>query len=103
MKRVYTSGNLMDVTHLRDVLEREGIPCLIRNDILAGLAPEVPFTETFPELWVQNDADLPRADAIKADWLAPRRVTGQPWTCSACQETMEPQFTSCWKCGAPKA
>jgi hypothetical protein len=25
---------------------------------------------------------------------------GAPWTCEHCGEALEPQFTSCWRCGA---
>jgi len=35
---------------------------------LSGLAPDIPWTETWPELWVQNDADLSKAEAVKTDW-----------------------------------
>src|SRR5688500_17848365 len=99
MKKVFTSMNLIDVVQLKDLLEQEGIACLIRNDILAGRAPEIPFTETFPELWVQNDADLPKAQTIKADWQNARQIIGESWQCPTCNESLEPQFSTCWNCG----
>jgi hypothetical protein len=100
MKRLFTSPDLIQASQLRDVLEREGIPCLIRNDILAGLAPEVPFTEAFPEVWVQNDSDWGRAETIKNDWRKVGQPLGSSWTCPDCGELLEAQFSSCWKCGA---
>jgi hypothetical protein len=32
----------------------------------------------------------------------PPKVIGSPWKCSKCGEISEPQFDSCWKCGAAK-
>ena len=69
MKLVYPAPSLIGTTQLKDFLEREGIPCILKNDILAGIAGEVPWTETFPEVWVVNDSDFARAEALKADWL----------------------------------
>lgn len=28
------------------------------------------------------------------------KVVGNPWKCPKCGEQLEPQFTTCWKCGA---
>lgn len=104
MKRVFSSPDLIQASQLKDLLEREGIPCLIRNDILGNLAPEVPFTEAFPEVWVQNDSDAGRAEAIKADWRAARPAGAQSglWECPQCGEKLEGQFSSCWKCGTER-
>jgi hypothetical protein len=90
------------VAQLKDVLEAEGIPCLIKNENLSGIAGEVPFAETFPELWIQNDSDLSRAASIKAEWKTPNESTGEAWICPNCNEQSGPQFTSCWKCGTAK-
>jgi hypothetical protein len=103
MKRLFTSSDLIQVNQLRDMLESEGIACVIKNEILGGLAPEVPFTETFPELWIQNDSDLTRANMIKADWKRPAEIAGGLWNCPNCGEQLDPQFSSCWKCGTAKA
>lgn len=103
MKRLYSSQDLIQVAQLKAVLEREGIPCVVRNEILAGLAPEIPFAEAFPELWVQNDSDLPRAEKIKGDWKVPPTAAAiSTWLCENCGEKLEGQFSSCWKCGAAR-
>ena len=54
MKLVYTAQNMLLVGHLRNILESEGIHCLTRNEYLAGGAGELPPTETWPELWVEE-------------------------------------------------
>jgi hypothetical protein len=103
MKRIFSSPNLIEVAQLKDMLESAGIACFIRNEMSAGLAPEIPMSESAPELWIQEDHNLVEAVQIKGEWRAAPKVEGNNWVCSACGETSEPQFTSCWKCGASKA
>ena len=103
MKRILSSPNLIEVIRLKDALESAGITCFIRNEISAGLAPEIPMTESTPELWIQDDENLVEAMRIKSDCQASAKVVGSDWVCPACGETSEPQFTSCWKCGASKS
>ena len=102
MKIIFSSPNLIEVTQLKGTLERAGIACFIRNESSYCLSPEIPLTDSTPELWLQKDSDLVEAIEIKRDWQASPNVTGNRWVCAACGETSEPQFTSCWKCGTPK-
>jgi hypothetical protein len=80
------------------MLEQQGIACLIRNEQLSGALGEVPFLECMPELWVLEDADAGRAEAIIAEL---RRDTsgGASWRCRHCHEENESQFAACWNCG----
>ena len=103
MKSIFSSPNLIEVTQLKHALESAGIVCFIRNEISSGLAPEIPLTESTPELWIQDDHKLAEALQMKSDWLAPAKVVGSGWVCPACGERLEAQFTSCWKCGATKS
>ena len=102
MKRIFGSPNLIEVSRLKDLLENANIACFLRNEISSGLAPEIPLTESTPELWVQDDHDFAEALEIKKDWQTPSEIAGSNWMCPACGETSEAQFTSCWKCGAAK-
>jgi len=98
MKMVYTAHNLMQVGHMRNVLESEGIRCVIRNDGLVGGAGELPLNETWPELWVEREMDWTRAEQLVEETLA-YVPTGTSWICRGCGEELEPQFTECWNCG----
>jgi hypothetical protein len=102
MKRLFTSSDQIAVAQLKGILESEGILCILKNEMLTGLAGEVPFTETFPEVWVVNPGDYDRAEAIKREWRQVVSSTGQNWTCPTCGEILEPQFSSCWRCNAPR-
>ncbi len=87
---------------MQAALEAEGIPCQMRNQMTAGLSPEIPLSESMPELWIVEDDMLPRAlQVIEAIKSAPIS-SGKSWTCLECGEVLEPQFSSCWKCNASK-
>jgi len=86
---------------LKELLEREGIACLIRNEQLFAALGEIPFLECFPELWVVDNEVWPRARMLLDNWLKSEEQ-GSPWTCPSCGETLEGQFGACWNCGTPK-
>ncbi|HEY5264780.1 MAG TPA: DUF2007 domain-containing protein [Steroidobacteraceae bacterium] len=97
MKRVFRAALLVQVAHARNVLVTAGIPCEMRNQYLAGAMGELPMLETWPQLFV-DDAD--EQAALRALARAASTPVGEPWICAGCGEELEPQFTSCWRCGA---
>ena len=98
MKRIASAESLAEIGHLRNVLEQNGIRCLIRNEQLSGALGEVPFLECLPELWVLRDADLARAEDLLAE-LRREVPGGHNWHCPHCHEENEAQFAACWNCG----
>lgn len=101
MKPLLTSLNLLEIHHLKNVLEADGICCWIKNELLSRLAGEIPFTECALELHLVHAHDLPRAEALLEVWRRPP-PPGRPWTCASCGESIEGQFGACWKCGAAR-
>lgn len=99
MRRVYGSFDLVAVHHARNVLESEGIDAVVRNEFLSSAAGELPPADCQIELWVLNDADAPRAEALLRFERDGRPGPGAPWRCDACGEPSEAQFTQCWQCG----
>ena len=97
MPAFFASLKRLEVYHLRNLLEAEGIPCYVRNDLLSQLAGEVPFVDCQPELWLRRPDDRERAERILQDFRRPPPQTS-PWRCS-CGETLEGQFSACWQCG----
>jgi hypothetical protein len=97
VKRVFRAASLLQVAHARNMLLSAGIDSELRNQYLAGALGELPMLETWPQLFVA-DADEFRALRVLREAEAPPR--GMPWTCETCGEQLEPQFTSCWRCGA---
>jgi Putative prokaryotic signal transducing protein len=100
VKKIYSSPIFGEIPRLRNMLESAGIACILRNEISSGLSPEIPVSESTPELWIEDDQRLTEALQIKADFQSPETAVGNDWQCQKCGEISEAQFTSCWKCGA---
>ena len=102
MKRVYTAESLVQVVHVQNLLAASGIAAQLRNARLAGALGEIPFLETWPQLWVDEQLFEWASQVIESD----RRAANLPrasWDCPACGERIEGQFTDCWSCGAEKS
>jgi hypothetical protein len=98
-RRIHTSESLIEIAHLCNVLEAQGIRCSVRNDRLGGVIGEIPFVECWPELWVEQERDAARAESLlrQARTVQP---SGLGWHCGRCGEPIEAQFEQCWSCGA---
>ncbi len=98
MTPLFTSLNLHEIHHLRNLLAAEGIASFVKNEMLSRLAGEIPFTECAPQLCLAREADLAAAEKILAVFrMAP--IKGSDWTCGQCTERCEGQFSDCWRCG----
>lgn len=97
MKRIATSESLAEIGHLRNVLEQQGMRCMIKNEQLSGALGEIPFLECLPELWLLDEDRFDEAqriiEALRSESPA------APWRCARCGETNEGQFAQCWRCG----
>ena len=104
MKRVFSGINLADTTHLKNLLEQAGIGSFVKNTYLGAAVGDLPVFDVSPELWVFEDSDATRAEAVIRDALRPQLVIGaEPWRCARCDEINEHQFAACWRCGASDA
>lgn len=73
----------------------------MRGEHLIPAYGEVPITfDTLPSIWVEDgDRTVARQ---RIDQALHGKVAGNQWTCPGCDETLGPQFTECWSCGAPR-
>jgi hypothetical protein len=99
MKKLNSSESLVTINHWKNILESEGIACVIRNEHLGSIIGEMPFVEVWPQLWIRNDLDFDRATQLITD--AADESPSEPWTCKKCGEENEGQFGACWNCNAP--
>jgi len=102
MKRVYSSHDPILSGQLKILLESNHIPCLLRNEFLAGAAGELPPTECWPELWVIENALAGQARQLIDAFLEYPNEAQQAWNCPGCNETIEGQFSECWQCGTQR-
>lgn len=96
MIRVWRAFNVVEASHLRNALEAAGIPAILRNENLIRVAGEVPFDQTWPEVWILDHAQAAEAGALLQELQRPRYAPG--WVCAQCRESIEGQFTACWNC-----
>ena len=100
MRKVHTADSILEIAHLRNVLEGAGIACFVRNERLGGALGEIPFIECWPELWVLRNGDALEARAL-IDIVRTGVANAPDWTCAHCGERVEGQFDACWQCSSP--
>lgn len=100
MRRLYTAGNLPEAYLLLHMLETEGIDARVFNENAQGGVGELPFTHTYPELWV-NDGDIDRARQVVERFEQPKGPLTS-YTCAHCGEQNPETFDLCWNCGASR-
>ena len=104
MKLVHSTPDRLFVHVLRTLLEGQAIACEVRREGLSLLAGDVPVTETWAQVWVE-DSDAERAASIVTAALAaaphPSAESAAAWTC-ACGESLDATFDACWSCGASR-
>lgn len=102
MIRVLSAQTLAEVKLAQDHLAAYGIASAVRNEFKIAALGELPWTETWPELWVESDADAARARLLLAVVSEAPDPLGPPWTCPRCGEQVEATFVRCWQCEAQR-
>lgn len=102
MKLVYTSEDNIYLYHLKNLLEAQGIDCVIKNEHLSSLSGDIPMTIAWPELWVKDVMKEAWAKEIIED-SKKELEEGKMWVCENCNEEHAAQFSDCWNCQSIKA
>ena len=95
---VYKSVGGADGVMIQHWLERNDIPALLRGG-LSGLAGEIPVADARASVWVRKEDEERALEAVAA-FHGPVQVHPK-WVCT-CGEESEPNFGSCWNCGADR-
>jgi len=102
MLRLYQAGDRIEAQFLSDLLDHHGIDNAIFGDYLTGAIGELP-ADIYPSVWLIEDADRARAEALLAGLLAEqRREIGASWVCHGCGELIDGSFDLCWRCGGSR-
>jgi hypothetical protein len=99
LRKVHTAESIIEIAHLRNVLEQAGIACYVRNERLGGALGDIPFIECWPELWVLRNGDVLAARGL-IDTVRMASPPTPDWVCRECGERVEGQFDACWQCAA---
>lgn len=97
MERLYIAGNLQEAHLLLHRLETERIEARIFNENAHGAMGELPFTHTYPEIWLVNIDDLDRAKKVVVEYERPI-ATVDNQKCRNCGEESPGTFEVCWQC-----
>jgi hypothetical protein len=104
VKQVFVAQHPVEAHFVKGLLQAQDIEAEVRGEALFSVRGEAPVTrETLPSVWILDDSELERALAVIAGYEhgeGPAETGGQAWRCPKCGEQLEPQFTTCWKCGA---
>jgi hypothetical protein len=99
MRKLYTASNLPDAYIVFHLLGQAGIEARVFNENAQGGLGEIPFTHAYPEVWLMDEADVPRAREVIADY---EKSSGdRDVHCAACREKNPANFQVCWNCGEP--
>jgi hypothetical protein len=98
MQKLYSSEDIIVLTHLHDLLRQYDIKTIVKQCKMRDIYPAV---ESISELLVLSGGDYDRAMEIIHKSLSSTEVK-ESWSCSSCKEKIEGQFKQCWKCGAYK-
>lgn len=97
MKKIYIANDLIEANIVLDLLENAYIPARLFNVYAQGGAGEIPFTQTYPEVWVLRDLDFERGQKlITAYEQTP--VETATCICPNCHEENPYHFQLCWQC-----
>jgi hypothetical protein len=96
MKMVYTNENHFLVNNVRNMIEAQEINTFIKNEFAQGAVGEVSAFDSWPEVWVYDDADFDRAAEITKESQVVNKAAD--WVCNHCSEQNDPSFEVCWNC-----
>lgn len=96
--RIYQAANLPQAHLLAGLLRHANIGVRVVNENAQGGLGELPFGEVYPEIWLDDDRDFSRANAIIRDFERSPTEIGNVY-CHQCHEENPANFEICWKCG----
>jgi len=97
MRKVFTHENRMIVYNMKNLLQGEGIETVMKNEFSGGGVGDLPAFDTWPEVWVCDEAQVELAQSIVND--VTHSTASEDWFCSGCRETNDAAFHLCWNCG----
>ncbi len=97
MRDLFSSMDSSRVGFYKSVLEEEGIPCFIRNEMTSQVVNMLAMVLQ-PTLCVLNDDDYDEAIALLRPHHRPPVTASVEWICTSCQETNPGEFELCWNC-----
>ena len=99
MKKIYSAANLIEAKIMLDLLSHAGVDARLFNENAQSGVGEIPFSNTYPEVWIMRDDDLERGRIVVNNYENSPVETGVVH-CAECGEENPRNFQLCWHCGA---
>ena len=101
MRKVYTHENRIIVYNMKNLLQGAGIETLVKNEFSGGGVGDLPAFDTWPEIWICDDAQADQAQSIldSVSDQSDAESDAESWFCRGCQESNDAAFRLCWNCG----
>ena len=99
MQRVFTAATSLVAYLIQQMLEKESIQARVFNEHAYGAAGELPITEVWPEVWIDDDRNFPAARFIIERYETTTNCEIVV-PCAQCKEQSPKNFDLCWYCGA---
>jgi len=99
LKRFFVAANLVEARLVCDRVRALGIEAHVFNEYADGAVGELPFTHTWPEVWLKRECD---EDAARTVLEAHGRQADSDidMVCEVCGESNPGNFEICWSCAA---
>lgn len=106
MPKVFVAQHHAEAHLVSGLLQAHGIPAEVRGEALfTTLEASSVIPGAAPEVWVADPAQVLLAlDLVRrfSRGVALPGSSGPAWQCPKCSETLEAQFTECWRCSTAK-
>ena len=101
MKKLISSYDRGFVRVLVARLQDEAVKHMVKDESASSMGEVTPIVAS-QHVWIMDAQDVAKAEAILENLQEATVTTLSGWTCPACNEEIEPQFTECWQCGAER-
>jgi hypothetical protein len=98
MLRFFVASQRFEAYLLLDRLTHAGIKAHVFNEHMSSIVGDVPPDVALPQVWLDDDADRVRAEAVLREYRVERARTGSVF-CRSCHEENPATFELCWNCG----
>ncbi|MGX5173123.1 putative signal transducing protein [Aliikangiella sp. IMCC44653] len=100
MIKIASRESILEINHLKNIFENNGIDCFIKNVPTQSLIGEIAAT-AWPEVWIYDIDDLDKANHLINELTDASSGKVKTWQCLNCEEENEVQFKVCWQCNKP--